>query len=237
MKKFRAGLLIPWVNTAMEDEIPTLVNRNVGLHWSRLRPSRLPLDGHDDSYLQLLLDDIPNAITKFDGLDLQTLVLGCTSASVVNDGNDLVYPGKYQHIEKITAFDAAANYLKQKSAHDVILFGPYQEHILESEVKALNRLDVKIAKAVKINYDQEIRFISSIDLFKKFQAEYSPNYDAVFFSCTALYTLEVIRFIREMQNIQIPIISSNTAIALMLNNLYNQKYPSQIENAEDNLNA
>ena len=220
MKNFRTGMLVPWVNTTMEDEIPTIVDSRIGLHWSRLRPNYLPHDGHDSSYLTQLLDDVPNALKKFDGLDLNTIVLGCTSASIIDGCKSLEIPDNYRTKNFITAFEAVVSYIKKISAHEIMLFAPYESHVIDDEINALASRDIKVVKAIKIDYVNEIRFISPSDLYKIFLAEYSNRCDGVFFSCTALYTLDVISYLQQVQDVHTPIFSSNIAIAMTINATY-----------------
>ena len=38
MKLKRVGILIPWVNITLEDELGRLIIPEIGLHWSRIEP-------------------------------------------------------------------------------------------------------------------------------------------------------------------------------------------------------
>lgn len=220
MKKFQVGLLIPWVNTAMEEEIPFLVNPGIGLHWSRIRPAVLPRDGHDNSYLEYMLSGIPDALSRFDGLDLQVIVFGCTSASLIESCTRFEAPEAYQHSVFLTAFDTIIFQLNKIQAKTILLFGPYEHSILSVEAGSLQQAGITVRKAVPIEYAGEIRHISADQVCRTFLRESYSKCDAALFSCTALYTLEAIRELRIARAIETPLLSSNTAIADTLNDLY-----------------
>jgi len=125
MKEYKVGLLIPWVNTAMEDEIPLLVNKRVGLHWSRIKPSKGPKDGHDDTYLDSMIEDIPNALSRFGELKLDLVILGCTSATITNEEKNLSIIWKNQKARYVSTMDAMVAQLRKYGAKKVMLFAPY----------------------------------------------------------------------------------------------------------------
>lgn len=229
MKKLQVGILVPWVNVAMEEEIPSLLNQEIGVHWSRLRPSKLPDDGHDSSYLELLLSDVPNALSKFDGLDLDAIVLGCTSASFSCPFKwENYYSPQSSPTEMLSAFDTVTIQLRKLGSRKLMLFAPYEASILTKEVSALEQAGFGVIKAIQLGYDKEIRFISPSQICETFAKTYTGGCDAIFFSCTALYTLEAIDIIRQTCDPGIPLLSSNTAIANTLNDLYYDKATFQI---------
>ncbi|MFH1547513.1 MAG: hypothetical protein ABIC57_03430 [bacterium] len=229
MKVLQVGMLIPWVNTAMEEEIPNLVYSNIGLHWSRLRPNILPMNGHDTSYLESMLSSIPDALSKFDGLDLHAIVLGCTSACLIDSCSDLEISAPYKRIKFITALDAILNQIEKIKAHRLILFAPYDTHTIQAEVELLQSHGVDVIKSVSLAYEDEIRFITSTQIYEVFVKEYTPDYDAILFSCTALYTLKAIDIIKRNLLIETPLLSSNIAISSTLNDLYCQHYSHMVK--------
>lgn len=220
MKNFRAGILIPWVNTTMEDEIPILLHPDIGIHWSRMRPKKLPRNGHDTGYLNMMIKDMPIALSKFDGLDLQTIVLGCTSASILATNNLLKIPKRYQGVRFISAFGSVIGQLSKLSAKNIMLVAPYDVKTIEAETNALKNAGVLVKKSVILDYDHEIRFIPPTNIIKIYLSEIISGVDAVFFSCTALYTVSAFLELRNSYNVKIPLLSSNTAIASEINDQY-----------------
>lgn len=215
-------MLIPWVNTAMEEEIPSLVHPDIGLHWSRLRPKVLPKNGHDTGYLKDMSLSIPEALSKFDGLDLHVIVLGCTSVSFTSSCTEIEIPKTYRRIKFITALDSIILQIKKIKAKRLLLFAPYDKCTIDTEVKLLVSYGVDVVKYVPLIYKDEIRYISAEQIYHTFMKEYSSQCDAVLFSCTALYTLEAIDSIKRGLRIEIPLLSSNNAISNTLNDLYYQ---------------
>lgn len=207
----------------MEEELPALVNNNVGLHWARLRPKVLPKDGHDNSYLGNMLLSIPTTLSRFDGLHLQLIFLGCTSISFVKGYRGVKIPELYRDLSLLSAFDAILFQLKEIQAQRIMLFAPYDASTINTEVDLLRKSGVTVAKSVSLPYEHEIRNIDAEQLYNIFLQEYIPETDAVLFSCTALYTLEAIAIIQSKCGTKTPLISSNTSIASTLNH-YCQRY-------------
>jgi maleate cis-trans isomerase len=122
MCPFQVGALVPWVNTAMEEELPFLVGSSIGLHWSRLRPQMLPMNGHDPSYMKSMLDAIPDALSEFDGLRLDAIIFGCTSAEACYDMS------LYQRVgcEYFTALRSLIYATKSAGVHNISLLSGYK---------------------------------------------------------------------------------------------------------------
>jgi maleate cis-trans isomerase len=222
VKTMQVGMLIPWVNTAMEEEIPSLVDSEIGLHWSRLRPAILPRNGHDTSYLRRMLLCMPEALSRFNGMDLHAIVLGCTSVSFAHTCSDVAIPDEYRAATLIMAFDAVIRQVKRLKAERVMLFAPYDKRTIDAEATLMVSQGINVVKRVVLTYESEIRFISTEQVYDAFLREY-VDCDAVLFSCTALYTLELISNIQQEQpELRASLLSSNTAIARTLNEFVDQ---------------
>ncbi len=221
MKALQVGMLIPWVNTAMEEEIPNSVNPNIGLHWSRMRPKILPKDGHDSRYLRYMLLALPTALSCFDGLKPQVIVLGCTSANFGNFCPSIKLPKAYTNSRFITAFDSIVLQIRKLKAKNILLFAPYDKGTIDAEASMLKACGVNVVKCVPLTYKDEIRYITTEQVCDTFEKEYISQCDAVLFSCTALYTFEAINNIKIRLNVEIPLLSSNSVISDTLNDLYN----------------
>ena len=224
MKAFQVGILVPWVNTAMEEEIPYSVHPDIGVHWSRTRPEVLPKDGHDPSYLKYMLLAVPQALSCFDGLNLQVIVLGCTSVSFSNFCSGIMMPETYQNSRFITTFDSIVLQIRKLNARKILLFAPYDKGTLDAEADMLEANGITIVKSVPLTYKNEIRYISTEQICETFEREYTPQCDAVLFSCTALYTKDAIIKLQKQQKIKTPLLSSNSAISNTLNDIYHKGY-------------
>jgi len=224
MKALQVGMLIPWVNMAMEEEIPNSVHPNIGLHWSRMRPKILPKDGHDTGYLKYMVLALPNALSGFDGLRLQVIVLGCTSVSFGNFCSSIEIPKAYKNSRFITAFDSIVLQIRKLEAKNILLFAPYDKGTIDAEANMLETCGVNVVKCVPLTYKDEIRYITTEQVYDTFEKEYTSQCDAVLFSCTALYTLEAINNIKTRLNVEIPLLSSNSAISDTLNDLYHEHH-------------
>lgn len=221
MKPYQVGILVPWVNTAMEEEIPLLVNPAIGLHWMRVRPTTLPIDGHDTSYLKGLLEGMPSALTGFDGLNLQLIMFGCTSASVLSKTIGPVLPSNYQDAALWTAMDSLVYQLNRLNAESITLFAPYENAVLNSQARMLEESGIRVRKTVQIYYQSEIRHISTNVICDALSKELKHQDDVAVISCTALHTLAAVRRLRVRFDVKMPLITSNTAIAFSLNDFFN----------------
>lgn len=213
-KIFRVGMLIPWVNTAIEDEIPLQVNNNVRLHWTRLKPTIMPKDGHDENYISSILRQIPSGIDSFEGIKLDAICLGCTSASFVDSFYE--FEDKSQ-IKSFTAFEAIISHLQNLNAKKIVLFAPYSIHSIQKEVQRLMEYKIQAVRTIQIHYEQEIRYITKNQLCDIFQNSKTDDVDAILFSCTGLYTMELFEEIKSDMGLSTPLISSNLAIVRMIN--------------------
>ncbi len=174
----------------------------------------------------MMLQYIPDALSQFDGLNLQVIVLGCTSASFAANRPNINIPERYQYVKFISTFDAIIAQIKKTAAQNIMLFAPYDQYTINAEVELLNSYGINVAKSVSLNYVDEIRYIGEEQTYRYFLKMRSVECDAVLFSCTALYTLKVIRWIKAELDTNIPLLSSNTSIANTLNDLY-QNYSRQ----------
>jgi maleate cis-trans isomerase len=221
MKVFRVGMLIPWVNTAMEEEIPHSVHPNIVLHWSRMRPKVLPKDGHDTGYLGDMVLAVPGALECFDGLELEAIVLGCTSVTLDRLLTNVKMPKAYGELAFITAFDSIVLQIRKLKAKTLLLFAPYSSAMMNRESKMLTETcGVSVVKCIPLTYADQIKNITVEQVCRTFEREYVSKCDAVLFSCTALYTLEAICRIKAQLDVRVPILSSNSAISDTLNDSY-----------------
>lgn len=220
VKEYRVGMLIPWVNTVMEDEIPLQIDRQIGLHWTRLRPKLLPNDGHDNSYMASMIKQIPSGIASFDGIPISAICLGCTSASFDNSFGCLKQNNKSSQIKFFTAFEAVIIKLKKLNAKKISLFAPYDLGTIKNLIKGLSENGIEVINSTQIQYKKEIRNIRQQDLKKLLSMTEIKNVDAILFSCTGLYTMNLFKEIKDEFNLKTPVLSSNSSISDLINSLY-----------------
>jgi maleate cis-trans isomerase len=147
-------------------------------------------------------------------------VIGCTSLSVACTEpaiSKLTAMGR--PLPVITAFSAILARLEKVRASRILLLAPYDSQTLEKEANLLEACGYTVVKRVQLGYEKEIRFIETDYLCEEFMQHYSTGLDCAVFSCTGLYTVEAINRLTILLDNHCVLISSNTAIAAMLNDM------------------
>ena len=205
------GVLVPWANLAMEAELPHLIPSDISWHFSRLVP-RSRATAINDTFLQDMIDAVPDALLQFDPINLDLVAFGCTSAC-------FSFPkrltGSLHFINSqtpcITAFTAIQSTLAHHKAQRILLLAPYEDHVTQKEVSALEESGVFVIESVSMGHADGIGEIGIEEVMDHFARFSTCDADAIVISCTALHTREVIDILKEGN--KIPIISSNSAIA------------------------
>lgn len=202
--RWRCGIVVPWMNRAIEDELPLLISgSDVALHWSRVLPARLPADRNDESYLPSLLEDLPTAMARLAPSDLKEVLLGCTSATispVVTVGGRSV----------VTAFHCLSLALDSRPT---LLCTPYSEATTTGIADALRRQEHAIEHVLSLKDDREFRDLPSTEIAAQIARYWRPGIEQVAISCTALYTADVPAILQSCYGIQARVITSITAMA------------------------
>lgn len=201
---WRCGVLVPWMNRTVEDELPQLLlNVGVGLHWARLRPNPLPSGPDDETYLARMMGEVPDALASLAPTDLDLLVLACTSAAL---GPMAVRT----RVPMVTAFDCVLEVLGDGP---VMLCAPYSWSLIEQMAEALEVAGHPVLVKARVNPKGEFRDVTAAEIAQTIAAAWTPSVEKIVLSCTALYTLGLTARLKLDHGIQTPIISSIEAIA------------------------
>jgi maleate cis-trans isomerase len=220
MKNTRFGVIVPWINRTVEDELPLLVDEAVGLHWSRVRPNPLPRDRDDESYLPSLVMELPRAVEELGPSDLDEVIFACTSACF---DSHLVLPGIGRPI--VTAFGCVVSQL-QKNAGKILLCTPYSESLTNALRAQLEQVGFSIANSVVIRSSSEFRDIDSQTICSALSREFTPTIDRILILCTALRTLVLSELLSKDYGITVPVISTVSAMAAHINDHASQLHLS-----------
>ncbi|WP_194830564.1 aspartate/glutamate racemase family protein [Laceyella tengchongensis] len=207
------GALVPWANIAMESELPYIFPKQVVWHFSRLvPPSRTT--AIDDDFLKGMIEAIPEATRQLKHIPLDVVAFGCTSASFSFPDKMAIFTGDMLEtkIPIISAFGAILKVLSYYGAKRIILFTPYEEHITQLEAQAFADRGIEVIESVSLGYSDNIGSIKSDQIMGALPSQWSGMADAIVLSCTALHTLTAIAELE--RKFGIPIVSSNTALAL-----------------------
>lgn len=212
MKKARFGIIVPWVNRTVEDELPLLVGEAVGLHWSRVRPNPLPCDRDDESYLPLLIQELPRAIKELEPSDLDEVIFACTSACF--DSHLILHE---MDRPVVTAFGCVVNQL-QEGTGAILLCTPYSEELTHVLRTKLEQVDLPITSSVVVRSSSEFRDIDPQAICATLAKGFTSDIERILILCTALRTLGVSEILKKEYDITAPVMSTVSAMAAFINN-------------------
>ncbi|MEU2772472.1 hypothetical protein ABZ646_05980 [Streptomyces sp. NPDC007162] len=201
----RVGVLLPWANQAVEEELPQLGEPGVVFHYARLVPATRTT-AVDDSFWHGLRAAATDAVDSMRHLPLNATVLACTSAGFT--GGPALPPGV------ITAFDALTILLHRHRRTRVVLATPYPQQVTRAEATALGERGIRVLAHASLGLDDGYPGISPqriLDLCAGLPPAALAEADALVLSCTGWRTLTAAAALQE--RLRIPVISSNRALA------------------------
>jgi maleate cis-trans isomerase len=212
MKRYRAGLIIPWMNTALEDELPSLLPAAIGLHWARMVPETWPRDSQDERYLPSMMADALQARRSFTGIFLDEVIVGCTSLAF--DRNSQAQLASLAQEEGwVCAHDTIVASWRERRGTPVTLFGPYGADILDRAAAVFVEAGVPIKRAIRIPYSGEIKDIEPLRIVELILKADLPARSTVIVSCSALYTIDIPKRLESHGRGDLHFVSSNLSIA------------------------
>ncbi|MEX0297797.1 MAG: hypothetical protein AB3N28_01915 [Kordiimonas sp.] len=213
-KSFRVGVLTLWMNSALEDDLISLVRNDIGLHFHRFMPAKLPKDANDERYLHDLARNIHSQFKYFSKLGLDHIVIGCTSLATVM----AQLPNTAEGVDITFAFDAILNQLKSANCSQIGLVAPYSTSTIAEEKRLFNMEGVVVTDIARLNYENEFKDTTTEEIVSKALCTYRQG-GGIVISCTALNTGDAINILKlELPEAKL-ITSSNHAIAAFINQL------------------
>ncbi|PWG11011.1 hypothetical protein DF268_24085 [Streptomyces sp. V2] len=202
------GVLLPWANVAVEEELPQLGEPGTVFHYARLVPASRTT-AVDDSFWHGLRAAATGAVDSLRHLPLEATVLACTSAGFT--GGPALPPGV------ITAFDALTTALHRRRLARVALATPYPDPVTRAEAEALAARGIDVTAHACLGLDDGYSAITTaqiLTLCDGLPPAALAGADALVLSCTGWRTLTATAALREQ--LRIPVISSNLALATPL---------------------
>jgi len=200
----RVGVLVPWANTAVEQELPGWAG-DVVYHYARLVPAERTT-ALDDSFLGGLASAVPAALGQLDRLPLAGVLLACTSVGFSGLADDLP--------AVVSAFDALLVELRRQRARRIVLATPYPELLTLREVSAFAAAGVGVLDHISLGRVDDLGSIPAadvVDLLDRLDPSAIAEADAVVLSCTAWHTAGLLGDLYRRHHR--PVISSNLALA------------------------
>ncbi|MGW8375422.1 hypothetical protein [Streptomyces sp. ODS28] len=199
------GVLLPWANRVVEEELPQLAEEDVVFHYARLVPaSRTTI--LDRTFLHELRSAAAEAVESLRHLPLQTTLLACTSAGFTG--------GPSLPTGVVTAFDALTSQLHGRRLHRILLATPYPEPVTVHEAHAITARGIQVLAHTSLGLEEAYPSITPrqiLELCASFPPGAVEACDALVLSCTGWRTLAAARLLSHA--LSRPVLTSNLALA------------------------
>jgi maleate isomerase len=207
----KIGFVLLATEQTVEDDVITLRPEGVGIHFSR---APIP-DSITNDTLAAQVDELADAAATLlpDG-SLDVVCYGCTSGSLVI-GEERVFEELNKGAPKAIAtsiISGVIRALKAVKAERIVVATPYLDEINRREADYLEAAGFQVLDICGLNIEKDSEMIRVAPSYiTEFAASLDrPDADAVFVSCGALRTLDVIDELE--QQIGKPAICSNQAM-------------------------
>ncbi len=210
----RFGVVVLKTDITIEDDFKKLINdKDITLYHSRIfNDEEVTVQS-----LSAMEENLLNSVSLFPtGDDMDVIGYGCTSASSVIGEEKIasiihkVHP-RTQVTNPVRAVKAALNGLNAKK---IGFISPYIPAVSKSLQNTLEDASFEITVHASFNeiIDRNVGFISEESIYDAIcNVAMQKSCDAIFISCTNLKAVNIIE--RAEESIQIPVISSNSAMA------------------------
>jgi len=207
----RVGVLVPWANRTVEEELPQLCRSAAIFHYARLVPEHRGT-ALDDQFLGELRAAVPGALEQLKQLPLDGVFVACTSAGFTATDDDIASPA--------TAFDALVASLLELRATHVVVLTPYPHTMVILEAAAFARNGIHVLGGAGLGRDDQFCDVTRAEvqnLVRDIPPTVLASAHALVLSCTAWPTINLLTDLEE--ELQIPVISSNLAMAIQASRL------------------
>lgn len=201
---FHIGVLVPWANMVVEDELPRLRPDGVVFHYARMVPPS-QTTALDETFLDGLRAAAPAAVASLSRLPLEGVLLACTSEGFTRTHEEGV----------VSAFDTLTTALARLEARRIALATPYPEPITQREADAFTARGFEVTAHASLGRDDGYPDVTPAEI-TSLVAGIDPRAlaraDTLVLSCTGWPTLDVIVGLEH--DLGMPVLSSNVAMAL-----------------------
>lgn len=206
----KIGLIVPSTNTVAEPEFNRLAPKGVSIHTARI----MLLGKASEASYHKMGDDTARAASELATAEVDTVVWGCTSGSVIVPRCTLEQAIVDQaRVPAISTMSAVLEAIRALGAKTISLGTPYVDFVNAAEVKLIEDEGIKVAAYYGLQLgetQEERRGIGRVppqSLHRLARYVDRPESDVVFLSCTNLATLDMIEALE--QDLGKPVISSN----------------------------
>lgn len=206
----RIGIIVPSANVVLEHELPMITPKGVSIHYSRAH-----IQEDSPKELQQLGKYAPDAAKKLSDAKVDVVAFGCTTGSLLEGpGYDLEIIKSIESttgIPSTTTSTAVVDALKLLQVQKISVASPYEDWLNEKVVNFLQAHNVKVVniKGLSIPDPYVLSRLTPAQAYKLAAEVDDKDADAIFISCTAFRTIEVLNQLEK--DLGKPVISSNQA--------------------------
>ncbi|MBT4890043.1 MAG: arylmalonate decarboxylase [Rhodospirillales bacterium] len=207
----KIGYVLLATEQTISDDVYTLKPTGVGVHFAR---APIPDSITNETLLAQADHLAPAAATILPDGSLDVVCYGCTSGSLVI-GEDRVFSelNKGAPGAKATSLiTGVLRALRTVGAHKIVVATPYLDEINQAEAIYMRKAGFDILSITGLNIEKDSEMVRvAPDYIAEFAASIDkPDADAVFISCGALRSLDVVEQLE--QRLKKPVICSNQAM-------------------------
>ncbi len=207
----RVGVLLPSGNPTLERELPGAAGPGVSFHFERMRLAA----GSDRQALEAMAADSGRGAGLLAHIRPDALLYGCTSGSMIGGRpmEDRIEAAVRSALDVPVVFTArsVADALVALGVRRVAVATPYQPWVTQGAADYLTALGLEVTGTASLSITDgvEVAQIAPEGVRALAEEADSAQADAVFLSCTALTTFDVVEDLE--QRLGKPVVSSNSA--------------------------
>lgn len=207
----RLGMILPSGNVAAEPQMAAMLPEGVGLH-----VTRLSLTGSSEAQLLGMTRDVEAAAGLLADAGVDLILFHCTAVSTWDPAMEgrLVARIEGTSGRPATATSRALlSALEALAIRRLVLVSPYIEAVNARESAYLEAHGVTVLRSAGLGIDgpQDMVKVEPGEWYRLARANDRPEADAVFISCTAVRSLEVVEALE--RDLCKPVITSNQVAA------------------------
>lgn len=205
-QELHVGVVVYWLNTTVETELPRLGLDRVIFHYARLVPDTTSTT-LSDAFMAKLVAALPDALSQLARLPLASMLVACTASGFTD--TDVHHPDGVA-----TAFDAIVSTLERLSAQRIVLITPYAHDMTMHEVESFNAAGIGVSEALSMGRSSDWASVTSDEirgLVDRIEPAALRDADAVVLSCTGWRSLNLVPELEAA--VGRPVLTSNIALA------------------------
>lgn len=206
----RLGIIVPSGNVIAEPQIRAMLPRGVSPLFTRLA-----LRGSSDAELRRMMAGVEDAAGLLSDAGVDRIVFHCTAVTTMSPESGPEIQSRIQAatgVQAIVTSDALAAAFHALDVRRVVLLTPYIAAVHQREIAWLAHLGLRVEQdhALGIDTNAEMGRLQPADLLAWAESHATASADALFLSCTALRSAEIIEVLE--QRIGCPVVTSNQAM-------------------------